>query len=142
MISSWDFQEQGMEVTKKTPIYFAKQGHYAKLFVYLEQIANLAKIDNLHLNITVYRFDLPLKFLSKIPKLNRILYSTQKKVVLQVANVVIMCNFLSTVEYLKKRREEIIIREYNLAYNELLIEQLKICSIIKVLIRWLPGTLW
>lgn len=72
MISYWDFQEHGIAGPKKTPLYFAQNGHNIKFFVHSEQTANPSKIVDLHLNIEVYRFELPLKFLSKIPKINRI----------------------------------------------------------------------
>lgn len=72
MISYWDFQQQGMQVTLKTPLYFARQGHKVKLFVHSEQTTNPSKISNLNPNIEVFRFNLPFKFLVRFPKINRV----------------------------------------------------------------------
>lgn len=72
MVSYWDFQKEGMQVTLKTPLYFAKNGHKINFFVHSEQTTNPSQLTNIHPNINVYRFDLPLKFISNIPKLNRI----------------------------------------------------------------------
>ncbi|MBN1694061.1 glycosyltransferase family 4 protein [candidate division WOR-3 bacterium] len=72
MLSYWDFQKQGMQVTLKTPLYFAEQGHKVKFFVHSERTTNPSKIDNLHPNLEVFRFNLPLKLFARFPKINRI----------------------------------------------------------------------
>lgn len=72
MISYWDFQDCGMQVTKLTPLYFAEHGHRIHFFVHSEQTAHPSKIRYIHSNVDVWRFEFPLKFLSRIPKINRL----------------------------------------------------------------------
>lgn len=72
LISYWDFQDHGMQVTKRTPLYFAQQGHKVTFMVHSEMTNKPSKIDNLHPNVKVLRFDMPFKWLNKIPKLKRI----------------------------------------------------------------------
>lgn len=72
MLSYWDFQEKGIQVIKNTPLYFAKRGHNVKFFINPEQTYRASDIVNLHPRIEVFRFNLPFKFLCKIPKIKRI----------------------------------------------------------------------
>jgi len=72
MISYWDFQEKGIQVIERTPLYFAGRGAQIKFFVHSEQTAYPSEKIDVHPNICVYRFRLPLRFLSVIPKINRI----------------------------------------------------------------------
>jgi glycosyltransferase involved in cell wall biosynthesis len=72
MISYWDFQEHGMQVTKRTPLYFAQQGHKVTFMVHSETTEKPSLIKDLHPNVKILRFDLPLKPLLRIPKLRRI----------------------------------------------------------------------
>lgn len=72
MISYWDFQEHGMQVTLKTPIYFAEQGHKVTFLVHSEMTQKPAKLTNLHVNLDVIRFEIPFKRITKTPKLGRI----------------------------------------------------------------------
>ena len=72
MISYWDFQDHGIQVTKRTPLYFAQQGHNVTFMVHSEMTLKPSKIDNLHQNAKVLRFEMPFKWFDRIPKLNRI----------------------------------------------------------------------
>jgi len=71
MISYWDFQKYGMQVTLRTPLYFANRGHTVTFLVHSETTANPTPIDNLPPNLTVVRFDLPFKWLSRVPGMRR-----------------------------------------------------------------------
>lgn len=71
MISLWDFQENGMQVTLRTPLYFAERGHHVRFLVHPEATAIPSPLVNLHPNLSVVRFDLPFKWLGRIPSLRR-----------------------------------------------------------------------
>ena len=72
MISYWDFQEHGMQVIKRTPLYFAQQGHKVTFMVHSETTEKPALIKDLHPNVRILRFNLTLKCIERIPKLRRI----------------------------------------------------------------------
>lgn len=71
MISYWDFQEHGMQVTLRTPRYFAQRGHQVSFLVHSETTSNADTLVDVHPNITVVRFQLPLRWLGRIPGLRR-----------------------------------------------------------------------
>jgi glycosyltransferase involved in cell wall biosynthesis len=72
MVSSWDFQEHGMQAILRTPLHFAERGHRVTFLVHSELTSKPSGVQDLHPNIRVRRFDLPCKFLRSIPKLNRL----------------------------------------------------------------------
>jgi glycosyltransferase involved in cell wall biosynthesis len=72
MVSFWDFQQQGMQVILRTPLYFAEHGHQVLFMVHSEQTSNPTRISALHPNIAVRRFDLPLGFMKGFGKANRV----------------------------------------------------------------------
>lgn len=72
IISYWDFQEKGIAGLKKTPIYFAERGNNINVFVHSEMTTNPTPLDDMHPNIEIHRFNIPFKFLLKIPKIKRI----------------------------------------------------------------------
>lgn len=72
MVSYWDFMEHGIAVTRLTPTFFGEHGHRVTFLTHPEMTAKPALINDLHPNVKVVRFDLPLKWLGKIPKIRRI----------------------------------------------------------------------
>lgn len=72
MISYWDFQDEGMQVTKRTPLYFAKAGHRVTFMVHSEMTTGASRQQVKHKNLRVLRFDMPMKWMSKIFYLKRI----------------------------------------------------------------------
>jgi len=72
IISYWDFQQHGMQVTLRTPLHFAQQGHQVILLVHSETTENPARIDDLHPNVEVVRFKLPFRWLACFRGLNRV----------------------------------------------------------------------
>ncbi len=72
MFSYWDFQRHGMQVTKKTPLYFAEKGHRVDFIVQSEMTAKPDKVSDLHENLTVWRCNVPFAKLVSVPKLGRL----------------------------------------------------------------------
>jgi glycosyltransferase involved in cell wall biosynthesis len=72
MINYWHFQPHGIAGIHKTANFFATNGHKVKVFVPTERIPENEQEIELHSNIKVFKFNLPFRFLSGIPKLNRI----------------------------------------------------------------------
>lgn len=72
ILSYWDFQEEGIVGPKKTPLYFAERGHNINIFVHSEMTTNPSPLIDVHTNIKIHRFNIPFKFLLKIPKIKRI----------------------------------------------------------------------
>jgi glycosyltransferase involved in cell wall biosynthesis len=72
MVSSWDFQEHGMQAILRTPLHFTERGHKVTFLVHSELTSKPSRVQDLHPNIQVRRFDLPCKFLRAMPKLNRL----------------------------------------------------------------------
>ncbi len=72
MLSYWDFQGAGMQVTTRTPVHFAERGHEVVFMVHREMTTNAADVDPVHPRLEVIRFDLPLRALARIPKVGRL----------------------------------------------------------------------
>jgi len=71
MISYWDFQDEGMQVTKRTPLFFASRGHRIVFMVHSETTeAPSPKAVN-HLMLQVLRFNLPFKWMNQISFIRR-----------------------------------------------------------------------
>jgi glycosyltransferase involved in cell wall biosynthesis len=72
MVSYWDFQDEGMQVTQKTPLFFAEQGHRVTFLVHSETTSRPSLKTEIHPRVRVVRFDLPLKWMGRFHPLNRI----------------------------------------------------------------------
>jgi len=71
MISYWDFQDEGMQVTQKTPIFFADRGHRVTFMVHSETTARAVSKKDIHPGIKVLRFDMPMKWMNEFNILKR-----------------------------------------------------------------------
>lgn len=71
MISYWDFQRHGMQVTYRTPLYFAEAGHRVTFLVHSETTLNPWTDADPHPNLRVVRFDMPFKQLNRFRYLRR-----------------------------------------------------------------------
>lgn len=71
MISYWDFQDEGMQVIKKTVIHFAQQGHKVTFLVHSENTAKPSPHEFLHPNLRIVRFEMPLKWMNQFRVLRR-----------------------------------------------------------------------
>ena len=72
MLSYWDFQSKGMQVIYRTPIFFAQQGVRITFVVHSEMTNGPTALEDIHPNIDVRRYDIPLKFLCRAHKLCRL----------------------------------------------------------------------
>jgi len=72
MLSHWDFQEHGMQVTMRTPLYFAEQGHHVTFVVHSEQTQKPSPRTDLHENIEVCRAELSFRWARLPGRLNRL----------------------------------------------------------------------
>ncbi len=72
MISFWDFQDEGMQITRRTPLFFAARGHKVTFMVHSETTAAPSRKETVHPNLRVLRFDLPLKWMNRIHGLRRL----------------------------------------------------------------------
>ncbi len=61
-----------MQVIKRTPLYFAEQGHKVTFMVHSETTAKPSIVEDLHPNVRILRFDLPLKWLGRVHRIQRL----------------------------------------------------------------------
>lgn len=72
IVSYWDFQDEGMQVTQKTPVFFAEQGHQVTFMVHSEATSRPSRKREIHPGVKVIRFDLPLKWMRRFHALDRL----------------------------------------------------------------------
>ena len=71
MISFWDFQNEGMQVTLRTPLYLAERGHRVTFMVHSETTSKPSRQTVEQDSLDVRRFELPLKSLNRFGFLRR-----------------------------------------------------------------------
>jgi len=60
-----------MAVTLRTPMHFAEKGHEVTFLVHSETTSEPAPLTDIHKNIAVVRFELPMRFIGRISSLRR-----------------------------------------------------------------------
>lgn len=72
IISYYDIQEEGMQVTLKTPLYFAEQGHRVTFMVHSETTSRPSQLTELHPRLKIVRFKMPFRWMNKVHYVRRV----------------------------------------------------------------------